>query len=88
MQKIENSTELLHEMEKRRRDAFYAWLAFVVYLIVARMLHLKSSLDDILEWRLWVLFGGWLLFERWAIRVIKIVVAAIKETANGQRSEK
>ena len=68
-------------MEKSMREAFYCWLVFVLWLMLARGLGLKSARDDIWQWRLRFLFGIGLFLERWAIQCLRIIVAAIKETA-------
>ena len=76
-----SSTELLQQMKKDVRGAFYSWLLFALYLVIAEWLRQKSWESYILEWRLWLLFGGLLFVERWLIKCINILVAAIKETA-------
>jgi hypothetical protein len=78
---MKSSTELLRQMEKDLRGTSYTWLLFVVWLVGARWFGLHNAADDLWEWRLWLLFGGLLLIERWAIKCMNIIVAAIKETA-------
>ena len=80
-EKTNGSAELLLKMEKSMREAFYCWLVFVLWLMIARGLGLPSAKDDLWEWRLWFLFGIGLFLERWAIQCLKIIVAAIKEMA-------
>jgi hypothetical protein len=76
-----SSTELLQQMKKDVRGAFYSWLLFALYLVIAEWLRQKSWESYILEWRLWLLFGGLLFVERWLIKCTNIIVVAIKETA-------
>jgi hypothetical protein len=67
-------------MEKDARVTFGGWLVFAAWLVIARWQGLHSAADNLLQWRLWFLFGGFLLLDRRARRYLRIVVAAISET--------